>query len=128
MGAGKQAKGRVGKRQKNTPPSGTAVARSASDQPGKPFAGFMFEKVCKCRRRLNAGDARGEAPCIEKPWSPPSPEGKGAGGMGAKKKTKGRAGGRQRKHAPAPLFYFLPLPAAHGCDTICNRVGNRLIK
>ena len=47
------------------PPAGTAVARSAGDQPGKPPAGFMFEKVCKCRRRLNAGDARGGAPCMK---------------------------------------------------------------
>ena len=48
-----------------SPPPGTAVARSAGDQPGKPPAGFMFEKVCKCRRRLNAGDARGGAPCMK---------------------------------------------------------------
>ena len=49
----------------STPPAGTAAARSAGDQPGKPPAGFMFEKVCKCRRRLNAGDARGGAPCMK---------------------------------------------------------------
>ena len=48
-----------------SPPPGTAVVRLAGDQPGKPSAGFMFEKVCKCRGRLNAGDARGGAPCIQ---------------------------------------------------------------
>ena len=47
------------------PPPGTVAARSAGDQPGKSPAGFMFEKVCKCRRRLNAGDARGGAPCMK---------------------------------------------------------------
>ena len=50
---------------KASPPPGTAAARSAGNQPGKPPAGFMFEKVCKCRRRLNAGDARGGAPCMK---------------------------------------------------------------
>ena len=48
-----------------SPPPGTTAARLAGDQPGKPPAGFMFEKVCKCRRRLNAGDARGGAPCMK---------------------------------------------------------------
>ena len=47
------------------PPPGTTAARSAGDQPGKSPAGFMFEKVCRCRRRLNAGDARGGAPCMK---------------------------------------------------------------
>ena len=48
-----------------SPPPGTTAARLAGDKPGKPPAGFMFEKVCKCRRRLNAGDARGGAPCMK---------------------------------------------------------------
>ena len=48
-----------------SPPPGTAAVRLAGDQPGKSPAGFMFEKVCKCRRRLNAGDARGGAPCMK---------------------------------------------------------------
>ena len=46
------------------------------------------------------GDARGEAPCIRKLKSPPSPEGKGGGGMGAESKTKGKVGGRPTGHAP----------------------------
>ena len=48
-----------------SPPPGTTAARLAGDQPGKLPAGFMFEKVCKCSRRLNAGDARGGAPCMK---------------------------------------------------------------
>ncbi len=48
------------------------------------------------------GDARGEAPCIRKLKSPPSPEGKGGGGMGARKQAKGRVGGRPTGHAPPP--------------------------
>ena len=38
--------------------------RQATNRASPP-AGFMFEKVCKCRRRLNAGDARGGAPCMK---------------------------------------------------------------
>ena len=46
-------------------------------------------------RGVSRGDARGEAPCIKEPWSPPSPEGKGVGGIGAKAKLKaGLAGDR----------------------------------
>ncbi len=37
---------------------------------------------------FSLGDARGEAPCIRKLKSPPSPPGKGGGGMGAEKKEK----------------------------------------
>ena len=29
------------------------------------FAGHLLGRFCKCRRRSNAGDARGEAPCIK---------------------------------------------------------------
>ena len=28
-------------------------------------AGLLHGKVCTCRRRSNAGDARGEAPCMK---------------------------------------------------------------
>ena len=74
MGAKKQTKGRGGGRQRRqAPPSGTTVAGIASAAGGKPPlrfpqwqveqvppgfsppAGFMFEKVCKCRRRFIAG-------------------------------------------------------------------------
>ena len=48
------------------------------------------------------GDARGEAPCMRKLKSPPSPWGKGGGGMGAESKTKGKVGGRPTGHAPPP--------------------------
>ena len=71
---------------------------------GKPWtslcAGHLLGRLCKCRRRSNAGDARGGAPCMKITLIPPSPPGKGAGGIGGKKKTKGRGGGRQRRQAP----------------------------
>ena len=50
---------------------------------------------------FSPGDARGEAPCIRKQKSPPSPEGKGVGGMGAGKEAKGEVSRRQRRQAPA---------------------------
>ena len=69
--------------------------------PGQaPPAGYHSGRDCKCRRRLNAGDARGEAPCIRKQKISPFPPGRGAGGMGAGNQTKGRVGGRQRRQAP----------------------------
>ena len=52
------------------------------------------------------GDARGEAPCIRKLKSPPSPPGKGVGGIGGKNKAKGRVS-RQPTGCAPPL---LPLP------------------
>ena len=33
-------------------------------RPGS-VAGLLYGEVCKCRRRSNAGDARGEAPCMK---------------------------------------------------------------
>ena len=27
--------------------------------------GYLYGRDCKCRRRLNAGDARGGAPCMK---------------------------------------------------------------
>ena len=58
------------------------------------------------------GNARGEAPCIRKLKSPPSPEGKGGGGMGAESKTKGKVGGRPTGHAPrrVPDWQVEPVP------------------
>ena len=56
----------------------------------QPPAGFMFEKVCKCRRRLNAGDARGGAPCMKITLVTPFPAGEerstsaGGGGRGGR--------------------------------------------
>ncbi len=82
------------------PLSNAGLAGRASVAGASPPAGHLLGKFCKCRRRLNAGDARGEAPCIRKQKNLPLPTGKGGGGMGAKKQTKGRVGGRQRRQAP----------------------------
>ena len=68
MGAEKQTKGKVSRRQRRQAPAGR---RSGWD--------------CKCRGRLNAGDARGGAPCIRKPKISPFPTGEGGRGDGGKK-------------------------------------------
>ena len=64
---------------------------------GKPFcrfcvepqafrcAGYLFGRLCKCRKRFNARGAGGGAPGEINFGSPPSPWGKGVGGMGADK-------------------------------------------
>ena len=98
MGARKKAKGGGGRRQtKHATPADSGTARSAGNQPGKPPAGHLLGKFCQCRRRLNAGDARGEAPCIKKAKNLPLPAGKGAGGMGAENQAKVRGGRRPKQ-------------------------------
>ena len=99
MGAGKQTKGRVGRRQRrHVPPLGTAAARSAGNQPGKPPAGRVIRAPAPVPPGFSPGDARGEAPCIRKLKISPFPPGRGAGGMGAESKLKaGAAGDKQGK-------------------------------
>ena len=68
--------------------------RQATAPPAPP-AGHLLGRDYKCRKQLSAGDARGEAPCIRKPKTPPFPAGRGRGdilplrGRGAKSKAKG---------------------------------------
>ena len=91
-------------------PAGAAGIRVK--KPATPW-GYLYGRDCKCRRRLNAGDARGEAPCIKKPWSPPSPSGKGGGGRQGRRATKkarppagysgGKVGKRPTGQAPRHL-------------------------
>ena len=78
---------------------------------GKPFcrfcvepqafrcAGYLFGKVCKCRRRFNAG-VPGAEPPAKKTKNHPLPAGKGVGGMGERKQAKGRVGRRGEKASP----------------------------
>ena len=47
------------------PPAEDSGGKVSRRPTGQAPVGFMFEKVCKCRRRLNAGDARGGAPCMK---------------------------------------------------------------
>ena len=57
--------------------------------PQAPCAGCPHGRYRKCRGRLNAGDARGEAPCIRKQKNLPLPTGKGGqGGWGQEIKPK----------------------------------------
>ena len=101
MGAKKQTKVRVGRRQERQAPGGTCspcpggedhLKRRSSISPGPPspwlpalFIGNRFLPFSRRTVGLVPGDARGGAPCMKKPWAPPSPEGKGAGGIGGKK-------------------------------------------
>ena len=50
---------------------------------------------------FSPGDARGEAPCMKKPWSPPAPPGKGVGGIGGRKVNQ-RQGWQARRKASPP--------------------------
>ena len=103
MGAEKQAKSRVGRRQ------GRHVPRRATARQGQPArqktlsrvprripvpSGHFLRRFSQYRFRLSPGDARGEAPCIRKLKSP-LPAGKSAlrarvGGMGAEKQANGK--------------------------------------
>ena len=72
---------------------------------GKPWtslcAGHLLGRLCKCRRRLNAGDARGGAPCIRKQKIPPFPTGEGGwGDRGQKSKLKAGAAGDKEGKPP----------------------------
>ena len=99
MGAIKQTKGRGGRRQRrHAPPLGTAAARSAGNQPGKPPAGRVIRAPAPVPPGFSPGDARGEAPCIRKQKISPFPLGRGAGGWGQQSKLKaGLAGDKQGK-------------------------------
>ena len=83
---------------------------------GKPWtslcAGYLLGRLCKCRKRSNAGDARGEAPCIRKQKNTPLPAGKGGRGDGGKKQAKGRASQCRWGQAPlqAPQRQGYPAP------------------
>ena len=121
MGAEKQVKNRVGRRQ------GRHAPRRATARQGQPArrrtlsrvprripvpSGHLLRRLSQCRFRLSPGDARGEAPCIRKLKTPPSPEGKGVGGMGAEKQAKGKVsqrGGELFQESPGAS---LPPPGA----------------
>ena len=83
MGAGKQTKGRVGRRQRRqATPADSGTARSAGNQPGKPPAGRVIRAPAPVPPGFSPGDARGEAPCIRKLKISPFPPGRGSGGWG----------------------------------------------
>ena len=69
-------------------------------------AGHFLRRLRQCRFRLSPRDARGEAPCIRKLKTPPSPEGKSAlrarvGGWGQKSKPKAGLAGDKEGTSPA---------------------------
>ena len=73
--------------------SGSACAASDS------VPGYLHGRVCKCRKRSNAGVPGAVAPGKIILESPPSPAGKGVGGIGATKKANGRGGRRPKRQA-----------------------------
>ena len=87
MGAEKQTKGGVSRH-----PAGQAPRQAPQwlvEPPtpgGRPPAGCLLRRFNPCRAPPSPGDARGEAPCIRKLKSPPSPPGKGAGDRGKQSK------------------------------------------
>ena len=56
--------GKVSRHRRGKPPAGCVVRPLPQCRPGS-AAGHLHGKGCTCRRRSNAGDARGEAPCIK---------------------------------------------------------------
>ena len=110
MGAEKQAKSRVGRRQ------GRHAPRRATARQGQPArrrtlsrvprrilapAGHLLRRFSQCRFRLSPGDARGEAPCIRKLKTPPSRR-EGGRGDGGKKASKKQGWQATRKARPPP--------------------------
>ena len=91
-----------------SPPAPLAAEPIGLRKPGKkrslrvipPPQGHLYGRGIQCRKRSNAGDARGEAPCIRKLKVSPFPGGEGGWGDGGKIKTKVRGGGRQERQAP----------------------------
>ena len=100
---GKKANQRQGRRaaKRASHPQGTVNARRDGNAGGKPPTGYHSGRDCKCRGRLNAGDARGEAPCIRKQKNLPLPTGKGGRGDGGRKSNQ-RQGRRAAKRASLP--------------------------
>ena len=126
MGAESKAKGRVGRRQRKQAPAGRMSAHHAPVPPGQaPPPQPAFHKQTQCRIPPSPGDARGEAPCIRKLKSPPSPEGKSAlrarvGGIsfpfgegGQQSKLKAGAAGNQEGKPPATTRFPQATPVPH---------------
>ena len=56
--------GRVNRQHRGKPSPGACFSGSACAASGL-MPGYLHGRVCKCRKRSNAGDARGEAPCMK---------------------------------------------------------------
>ena len=108
MGAGKYAKGGVGRRQGRHAPCGHHSGGVSRRPAGQASAGYLLRRVSLCRFRLRRGDARGEAPCIRKQKNLPLPVGKGVRGMGAGKYAKGKADRQQKGKPPTVTTPSLP--------------------
>ena len=69
--------------------------------PASGAVGHLYGRNCKCRKRFNAGDARGEAPCMKKTLVSPFPGGEGgSGGWGQEGKLKARQAGNKEGKPP----------------------------
>ena len=82
---------------------------------GQAPAGYLPRRLNQCRPGSAPGDARGEAPCIRKLKTPPSPEGKGVGRDRGKKALLRQANPATEKASPPPMprtpSFPMPLPA-----------------
>ena len=63
-------------------PAGASGIRVKKSPPLR--GGNLYGRDCKCRRRLNAGDARGGAPCMKITLVTPFPAGEGGWGIGGR--------------------------------------------
>ena len=108
MGAGKYAKGGVGRRQGRHAPCGHHSGGVSRRPAGQASAGYLLRRVSLCRFRFSRGDARGFAPCIRKQKNLPLPVGKGVRGMGAGKYAKGKADRQQKGKPPTVTTPSLP--------------------
>ena len=119
MGARKQAKGRVGRRQSRQAPQRIPErkglpATSQASPPPEP----AFHKKSLCRPGSARG-CKGRSPLHKITYSHPLPAGKSAlrarvGGMGARKQVKGRVNRRQSRHAPRRVSLTPAAPATPG--------------
>ena len=77
--------------------------------------GHLLGRLCKCRKRSNAGDARGAAPCMKITLISPFPGGEGGrGDRGQESKLKAGAGGATKKASPPSISHS-------GKDSQCRR-------
>ena len=107
MGERKQAKGKVGRRQRRqATPSGTTAAGIAS------AAGVQPPGTCTAGTISAVGGSvqgcRGRSPRRNKLWDSPFPPGRGAGGWGKEIKPKARLAGDKEG---TPPLWTLPTPA-----------------
>ena len=134
MGAESKLKAAGGSGKENTRPRRVPQRQVEPPTPEtSPPPGAWFASLFQCRPGSAPGDARGEAPCIRKPKSPPSPSGKGGGGLsfpfgegGQKSKLKAGAAGNKEGKPPRQIPGWLGEPTTPQRTVSATRSINRL--